>query len=124
MVDHRLIRESVNNGNAGVSIMPADGSFDFKASIKEAYKEAIEAAGKYGNDVAEGRLQEEMNRALDVAESYRTSHQVAMMSVSATRQGSHFDRRRGWSTGRVELKVRCVVPTNLRERLYEKYALK
>lgn len=124
MIDHRDFNVSENNGGASISVIPADSKFDYKLAIESAYKSAIDAAGKYGNDEAKANLNDEMKRSLSIAESFASSNQTLRLSVNASKHGSIFDRRRGWSDHRVEMKIRCVVPPDLQQKLYEKYGLK
>lgn len=124
LVNHRINMTSESNGGHSASVMPADGSYSYASTIKAAYTSAIDAAGKYGDKEVEGRLKEEMNQALEIAESYKTSHQTVRFEVNASKHGSMFDRKRGWSEGNVEMLIKCAVPENLQQKLYEKYGLK
>jgi hypothetical protein len=124
LVDYRENNISENNGGHSVSWIPSDSKFDFKSSIESAYNSAIDLAGKYGNDSAAINLKDEMKRSLTVAQSFASSHQMLRLEVNASKHGNVFDRKRGWSEQRVEMKIRCVVPPDLQRKLYEKYGLK
>jgi hypothetical protein len=124
LVGHRVHNISENNGSHSISIIPADSSYDYKLSVENAYKAAIDAAAKAGDKSAEASLKEEYENSRKFAESMSSSHQMARLTVSASKHGSFLDRKRGWSHHAVEINVKCVVPSNLQEALYKKYALK
>lgn len=124
LVGHRVANVSENNGSHSISVIPADSNYDYKLSIQNAYKAAMDAAGKANDKAAQAALKEEMERSMQVAESMESSHQMIRLTVNASKHGSWFDKKRGWSHHSADMKVRCVVPNNLQQELYKKYGLK
>lgn len=122
-MNHRINIQSVNNGGNDVSRMAAGQSFDYKRRVEQAYNYALEMVGKAGNKGAEGKIKADMSRAISEAESINSSHQMIRLNVNASKHGSFFDRKRGWSTASAEILVKCVVPSNLEQQLMAKYAL-
>jgi hypothetical protein len=124
MVDHRSQRISENNGGGSISRLAADQTFNYSRSVKQAYSSAIKVAGQYKDYKARAELQDDMKQAIDEAEQFASSHQLLRLSVSASKHGSFFDRKRGWSHMRAEMLVRCIAPADLREQLIKKYSVK
>ena len=123
IMNHRVNVNSENNGGHDVSRMAAGQSFDYKRRVEQAYNYALEMAGKAGNKGAEGKIKQDMNRAISEAESFNSSHQMIRLNVNASKHGSFLDRKRGWSNASVDILVKCVVPPNLEQQLMSKYAL-
>ncbi|OUL99738.1 hypothetical protein [Variovorax sp. JS1663] len=116
-------QHSVNNGGGDASRIAAGQTFDYRRRVELAYSNALDMAGKANNKAAETRIKEDMRQAIAEAENFSSSHQMVRLQVSASKHGSQFDRKRGWSHMSVELLARCVTPPNLEQQLYRRYAL-
>lgn len=123
IMNHRVSLHSQNNGGHDVSRMSSGQSFDYKRRVEQAYNYALEMAGKGGSKEAEGKIKQDMNRAMSEAESFNSSHQMIRLNVNASKHGSVIDRKGGWSYVSVDILVKCVVPPDLEQQLMSKYAL-
>lgn len=123
IMDHRVNVNSQNNGGHDVSRISAGQEFNYSRQVEQAYQYAIDAAGKAGNKSAEAKLKNDMRTAISEAESFKSSHQMIRLNVNASKHGSVFDRKRGWSNVSVDMLIKCIVPANLEQQLMEKYAL-
>jgi hypothetical protein len=123
ILDHKSRTISSSRGGQSVSRIPA-GKFDYKQRVTQAYTSALDAAGKYGNDSATAKIREDMHAAISEAEFFESSQQMVRLRVTASRGGKKYiDEKSGWSDVKVELLVKCIVPANLENQLFEKYAL-
>jgi len=123
IIDHRDVNFSENNGGHSISRISANQRFNYSSRVESAYKAAIDAALKKGNSSAAANLRQEMNQLLAVAQQFESSHQLVRLEVHASKYGSIFDRKRGWSHHRVDILVQCIVPPDLEAQLYKKHAL-
>lgn len=123
IINHRDVNLSENNGGHSISRISAGQTFTYSSKVQSAYQMAIDAAAKKGNASVAANLRQEMNQMLAVAQQFESSHQLVRLEVHASKYGSVFDRKRGWSHHRAELLVQCVLPANLQDQLYKKYGL-
>lgn len=119
IVDHRLIDHSISNGGRSISFIAADQRFDYKRHVEQAYEAAINAAARNGDTRYAASLREQSRSAIREAESLASSHQMIRLNVNASKHGSMFDRKRGWSNVSVEMLTRCIAPQNMTEQLLQ-----
>jgi hypothetical protein len=124
IVDHRSIDKGNNNGGFNVSRVAAAQKFSYKRNVEQAYKTALNLAGKANKKSVQGAIKQDMSSAIKEAESFDSTHQLVRLSVNASKHGSIIDKKRGWSHREVQIEVRCVTPKNLEQQLYKKYGLK
>ncbi len=123
-MNHRLSVHSQNNGGHNISKIAAEQSFNYKRKVEQAYKYAFDVAASKGADSIKAKISDDMQTALNEAESFESSHQLVRLNVNASRHGNILDRKRGWSHVSVDILVKCVVPANLEQQLMTKYALR
>jgi hypothetical protein len=118
------VQTSENNGGFSVDRIAAGQEFNYSQEVQAAYSQAASAAGQYGQKKASARIAEEGRQAASEALRLYSSHQLVRLNVNASKHGSMFDRKRGWSKGYVDIYVRCIAPSNLDEQIKAKYGIK
>jgi hypothetical protein len=124
LVDMALVDHSSNNGSRSLSRYASGAKVDYKEQISEAYDQAIELAGKYGDTAAEAKLKEMKKRHLEISLQYSTNQDSIELKVEAAGHGWHLDRKRGWQDSSVEAIVACVAPINLLDQVKAHVGLK
>jgi hypothetical protein len=124
LFDMALVDHSSNNGSRSVSRYASGAKIDYKEQISEAYDQAIELAGKYGDTAAEARLKEMKKRHLEISLQYSTNQDSIELKVEAAGHGWQLDRKRGWQDSSVEAIVACIAPINLFDQVKAHVGLK
>lgn len=127
LVDIRLNKVIERNGRITVSKFSAGLDFNYEEQSDEAYKSALELAGKLVDpgkraDV-EAKLNEEWSQNKRMLQKIKTNQDTVMLVVSAQGDGSMIDRKRGWAKASVDMKVRCVAPVDLDEQILVRHNL-
>jgi hypothetical protein len=108
---------SSNNGWRSVSRYASGAKVNYKEQIEEAYDQAIEIAGKYGDTAAEATLKEMKKKHLELAVNYSTNQDSIELKVEAAGHGWALDRKRGWQDSSVDVIVACIAPVNLVDQI-------
>lgn len=114
---------SENNGDHSIEKISANQNFNYSNKISKAYSDVLDAAIKANDKDGEIKIRNDMDSKLSEFLHFNSSHNLIKLNVNASKHGSWFDRKRGWSNHKVELLIQCVVPSNLEQQLYEKYGL-
>lgn len=124
LIDMSLVDHSSNNGWRSASRYASGANVNYKEQIEEAYDQAIEIAGKYGDTAAETKLKEMKKRHLDISIQYSTNQDSIELKVEAAGHGWALDRKRGWQDSSVEALVACIAPVNLLDQIKAHVGLK
>lgn len=124
LIDMKLNDHSSSNGWRSVSRYASGAAVDYKEQIEEAYDQAIDIAGKYGDTAAEAKLKELKKRHLALTVQYSTNQDSIELKVEAAGHGWFLDRKRGWQDSSVDAIVACIAPVNLIDQIKAHVGLK
>lgn len=124
LIDSSVVDHSSNNGWRSASRYASGAKVDFKEQIDEAYDQAIDLAGKYGDKAAEAKLQEMKKRHVALSLQYSVNQDSVELKVEASGHGWALDRKRGWQDSSIEVTVACIAPVNLFEQVMANAGLK
>lgn len=127
LLDYKVNTISDNNGSFSVSRIAAGTDFEYKKTIDEAYKTALDIASKISDEKsrkeAELKIANEYKYHVEWYERIKSNTDTIRAEVSAQSHGSPVDRKRGWISIEVMLKVMCIAPVNLMDQIKQKYKL-
>lgn len=127
LVDHTATESSSNNGSYTISKYVAGLDFHYEEAIDEAYKSALDLAGKIADETSrkevEQKITAEWNAHKSVVINAKTNADTVKIEVVAQGHGAPWDRKRGWEDASVTLKVRCLAPSNLEEQIKQRHNL-
>jgi hypothetical protein len=96
----------------------AAGTFSFRRTVEQAYREAINAAARSDDSRAAAPLRQEMQERLSEAEDYDSSHHTIRLQVNAK---SATGNKKGWVRVQTRLLVKCVAPHDLGRQLQQQH---
>lgn len=120
LIEPVLTIYSQSNGGHSVSRY-TKGSLKFTQDIDDAYKSLYEMALELDATYA-ARIKQDWERHRKIAETWEGTDDAARLTITAKGSGEWWDKWRGWFHAKVDLKVVCLAPANLREQLDKKYS--
>ena len=127
LVDYEVVEIESNNGGMSVSRYAKGTDLDYRRIVDEDYKTALDIAAKISDSMdrtaVEAQINGEYKQRIELIEKLKSNKDTVDLMVTATPHGSAVDRKRGWETAEVYLRVMCVAPTDLLDQIKNKYNL-
>lgn len=123
IVERRVSPVSINDGHYRANDLSSAQNFDYAARIGDAYDQvAAVARRRQFNEALFERIKADRSSALQEAESTTSLSQIRL-TVLARSRGHVLNQVRGWSTVALDIRVRCVAPSNIRTQLLQRYQI-